>query len=551
MPINDVNASLAYVLSSSSSSRSSSAPSKSPATQLRHLEQLNGLRGPLCIGVIAINMGLYNAGANLPVGMFLVLSGLTAFVAYRDCSWDDASRAQFFRRRLLRLLPMLLISSVLQLLSTLPWLLRPGLQVPERTSGGYFTALTTVAALLLMLAGSGVLCRGKACGCCQIDRWPRPACALFPLVFGTYLHGTGWYVGLLLFLNAYFLPKLLAQYGDSWRTAPPSRPELLGWALLEVLQFGLPLLAAAAIPSADTWYVATLYVYMGAPPLFRLNTFIFGLQLGRWSVFAAQPQEPPTGARVNSAARPTEAVPSRRQELLQVRNLDTGLAITVSQLEHIYETVQTRPFEPITPGRPGVTGSGMASNAVAAATAQSPAASVRPSAAPESRAAMEATTLVPTLVTVLVVVSLHGFLQPETEMHRPDTGTTMPRWVLIHTLHPFNVLGLVCGLVLAPRSLVSRALASRPLAVLAELSYAMYLLHVGVVILYAWVRDKKWIGENEALIASSNASALDALDYACVVMLSTGLAYPVTRWVEPRVATWLTAYVEAPSSSLL
>ena len=44
------------------------------------LKQLDGLRGLLCMGVIAINMGLYNAGANTPVGVFLVLSGFVAFL---------------------------------------------------------------------------------------------------------------------------------------------------------------------------------------------------------------------------------------------------------------------------------------------------------------------------------------------------------------------------------------------------------------------------------------------------------------------------------------
>tara|TARA_B110001452_G_scaffold220860_1_gene193214 strand:+ start:774 stop:2294 length:1521 start_codon:yes stop_codon:yes gene_type:complete len=503
-------------------------------TQQLTLKALDGLRGPLCIGVVAINMGLYNAGANLPVGVFLVLSGLTAFVAYHDCSWDDAAaRAQFFRRRLVRLLPMLLVSTVLQLIATLPWLLRPGLQIPERTSGGYFTAGTTLAALILILAGCGALCRGRACGCCQIDRWPRPACALFPLIFGAYLHGTGWYVGLLLFLNAYFLPKLLAAFGDRWRSAPPSWPELVGWALLEALQFGLPLLAREATHSADVWYAATLYVYLGGPPLFRLNTFVFGLQLGRWSLFAAQ-RDPQLDAAVC------------------VRNLDTGVAITVSQLEQLYATVHARPFEPITPER-GRIGSGMVGHAVAAATTQPPA-SERPPRATASSVATEATTLVPTLATALVVVCLHGFLQPESEMHRPDTGTTLPRWVLIHALHPFNVLALVCSLVRAPSSLIARALASPPLAKLAELSYAIYLLHVGVVIVYVWACDKRWIGETEALIASRDASALDAADYGRVVLLSTALAYPVTRWVEPRVATWLRARVEPvaePSTSLL
>ena len=43
---------------------------------LLRLKQLDGLRYPLSAGVIAINMQLYNAGANTPVAVFLVLSGV-------------------------------------------------------------------------------------------------------------------------------------------------------------------------------------------------------------------------------------------------------------------------------------------------------------------------------------------------------------------------------------------------------------------------------------------------------------------------------------------
>ena len=101
-----------------------------------HLRQLDGLRGPLSAGVIAINMGLYNAGANFPVGVFFVLSGLTSFLAYADESWDDASRAQFFHRRMHRLLPMLLVSLSFQLCACALWLIWPGVQTPGCTLAG-------------------------------------------------------------------------------------------------------------------------------------------------------------------------------------------------------------------------------------------------------------------------------------------------------------------------------------------------------------------------------------------------------------------------------
>ena len=433
-----------------------------------HLKQLDGLRGPLAYGVIAITMGLYNAGANTPVGVFLVLSGMVSYLAYGDVMdepWDDESRAQFFLRRLVRLLPMLLISAVFQECALGLWLYRHGTQIPELTSGGIFSFVLNSLSIILVLAGSGIICRGTACGCCRIDRWPRPPCSLFWLVFGSYLIGPGWYVGLLLFLNTYFLPRLLAAYGDTWRAAPPSWIVLLGWALLEALQFGLPLLVYATTHSADLWFASTLYIYFGLPPLFRLVTFVFGLHLGRWARF------------------------EERRERTEGHH----------------------------------------------------------------RALTEATTLIPALATALIVAKLHGVFEPETEMHRPDTGATPLQWALIHLIHPFNVLALVCALVVAPSSLVARLLVSPPLALLAELSYAIYMLHYGVLIVYVWLFGKRWESEYERLEASVDAPALDVLDYAAVVLLCTGLAYPVTRWVEPRVAAWLKARVgpQSPAESAL
>jgi len=440
-------------------SEAASNNAKSPPRRL-HIKQLDGLRGPLSAGVIAINLELYNAGANFPVGVFLVLSGLTSFLAYGAKEWDDAARAQFFLRRLVRLLPMLLVSIACQLCAGALWLVRRGVVVKDTTSGGVFSFIVSSLSLLLVLAGSGALCRGTVCGCCgccRIDRWPRPQCSLFPLVLGTYLTGPGWYVGVLLVLNAYFLPKLLTKYGDSWRMAPPSGAVLAGWALLEGLQFGLPFSVFLATKSVDGWYFATLYIYLGIPPLFRLVTFVFGLQLGRWTLFEAQRERKP-----------------------------------------------------------------------------------------ESRALTEARTLVPVLATALIVASLHGFLQRETEMHRPDTGTTPQQWVAIHLIHPFNLLALIYGLVSAPESLVARFLASPALAMFADLSYAMYLLHVPIATVYVRIFDKKWEAEFELLQASNEASALNRIDYGAVVLLSIALAYPVTCWIEPRVAMWFKARVEPP-----
>ena len=446
---------------------------------LLRLKQLDGLRYPLSAGVIAINMQLYNAGANTPVAVFLVLSGVTSFLAYgaRANDWDDASRAQFFQRRLVRLLPMLLVSTSIQLCANALWLFRNGVQiqvvcdagvctdtltgkqVPSSllsSSGGIFSFVVTLWSLILVCAGAGLICRGKACGCCQITRWPRPHCALLPLVVGTYLTGPGWYVGLLLFVQAYFLPTLLAEYGEAWRASPPSWVILLGWASAEAFQYGLPLLVFVATQSADAWYYATLYIYLGLPPLFRLLTFVFGMQIGRWALFAARANE--------------------------------------------------------------------GNNS-------------------ENRVVTEAKTLIPVAVTALVVVYLHGFLEPESEMHRPDTGSTPLQWSLIHLIHPFNVLALICGLIAAPQSLIARILASPPLIALAELSYAVYVLQEAVIVAYVFVFNKMWYSEWELLQASEDASSLTKQDYFAVVLLTTLLAVPVTRWIEPPVAAWLRARV--------
>ena len=437
---------------------SMAAPASEPKL---HLKQLDGLRGPLCIGVIAINMGLYNAGANTPVGLFLVLSGLTSFIAYSGIEWDDASRGQFFLRRLMRLLPMLLISTALQLAAASLWLFRRGVVIEEKSSGGGFSFVVTLVSFILTLAGAGLICRGTACGCCQIMRWPRRKCALFPLVLGAYLNGSGWYVGLLLLLQAYFLPLLMARYGAAWRAKPPPWFELFGWAALEGLQFGGPLLVYVVTQSGDAWFYSTLYLYLGAPPLFRLVTFIFGLQLGRWILLEG-----------------------------------------AGRAEH-----------------------------------------------EEHRALAEARTLLPVLGTAVVVATLHGFLEPESELHRPDTGSTPQQWIAIHLIHPFNILALVCGLVTAPQSLTARLLASRPLLALADLSYALYLVHYAVITAYVFAFDKSWMGEWELLSVSPGAAALDTRDYLPIVLISAALSYPATHWMEPRVAMWLEARLGATTAA--
>ena len=136
-------------------------------------------------------------------------------------------------------------------------------------------------------------------------------------------------------------------------------------------------------------------------------------------------------------------------------------------------------------------------------------------------------------------------------MHRPTTGSTPLQWVAIHMIHPFNTLALLCGLVAAPKSLVARALASPPFQLLAELSYAIYLLHCAVCHVYVFALGRTWYAEIEKLQTSPDAPILNALDYLAVCALTTALAYPVTRFVEPKVAAWLKSRFAAASPELL
>ena len=135
-------------------------------------------------------------------------------------------------------------------------------------------------------------------------------------------------------------------------------------------------------------------------------------------------------------------------------------------------------------------------------------------------------------------------------MHRPDTSAPM-QWIAIHLIHPFNVLALVVGLVEAPQSCIARLLSSPPLLALADLSYAIYLIHSAVIIFYVFTFDKRWEGMWEALIASPGAEPLGTHDYACIVVLSVALAYPVTHWIEPSVARLLEARVGATTAATL
>ena len=78
------------------------------------------------------------------VGFFFVFSGLTSYLAYHGEAWDDstlsvgnfdASRGHFFKKRLVRLLPMLLISAVCQQCACVLWLFRRGV-AEERAQEG-------------------------------------------------------------------------------------------------------------------------------------------------------------------------------------------------------------------------------------------------------------------------------------------------------------------------------------------------------------------------------------------------------------------------------
>ena len=57
--------------------------------------------------------------------------------------------------------------------------------------------------------------------------------------------------------------------------------------------------------------------------------------------------------------------------------------------------------------------------------------------------------------------------------------------------------------------------------------------------------------EIEKLQTSTDAPILNALDYVAVCALTTALAYPVTRFVEPKVAAWLKSRFAAASPELL
>ena len=162
----------------------------------------------------------------------------------------------------------------------------------------------------------------------------------------------------------------------------------------------------------------------------------------------------------------------------------------------------------------------------------------------------EAKTMLPRARDRVVVTTLHGFLEPEPEMHRPTTGSTPLQWVAIHLIHPFNTLALLCGLVAAPRvSSPAPCIAALPTArrnVVRHLPPALrrlprLRLRVGQDVVR---RDRE-------AQTSVDAPILNALDYLAVCALTTALAYPVTRFVEPKVAAWLKSRFAAASPELL
>ena len=158
------------------------------------LKQLDGMRGILCVGVIAINMQLYNTGANTLVGFFLIQSGLTAYLAYGDKTWDEDSKFAFFKKRLIRLLPMLIVSSFWQLFAT-------AFHIEIKDGEGFFTNIFSLIFLFSPL-------------CCIPCMYRNTILCLVLIWCGAVANGPGWYVAALLVLSVYFLPKLLSKNGD-------------------------------------------------------------------------------------------------------------------------------------------------------------------------------------------------------------------------------------------------------------------------------------------------------------------------------------------------
>ena len=118
-------------------------------------------------------------------------------------------------------------------------------------------------------------------------------------------------------------------------------------------------------------------------------------------------------------------------------------------------------------------------------------------------------------------------------------------------IHPFNVLAIICGLVMAPDSMVSKLLASKPLLVLADLSYAMYLLHFGVITLYAVFMEKEWIIiQGNTLGDDDFKTELYAGDFFIVVAITTLISFPVTKWIEPAVRAWLKKKIDVQQTGV-
>ena len=235
-------------ISSSPSTATAIAPDFGP--EKPKIKALDGLRGPICVGVIAINMNLYNTGANTLVGFFLVLSGVTSYLAYGDKVWDEVARHTFFKKRIIRLLPMLLISTTWQMGVSISY-------VEVKDGEGLFGNILSLLLLFTPL-------------CCKDWVYKWKSFSLFLVWAGALMNGPGWYVGCLLYISIMFIPKILAAMGGGWASVPPSWTVLLLWALAEGLQYGLPLLVYYLSGNNEAlWYYSTLWLYLAMPPFFR------------------------------------------------------------------------------------------------------------------------------------------------------------------------------------------------------------------------------------------------------------------------------------------
>src|SRR6201991_3187241 len=123
-------------------------------TGKEHFEVLDGLRGSAAILIVIFHVFNYSFGwetplslmhhAYLAVGFFFGLSGFVVAYAY-DARWTRMSTSQFFRIRLIRLHPLVLIGATLGLLG---YLLDPFGESTNHTSSPMLL-LAYVTSLLL------------------------------------------------------------------------------------------------------------------------------------------------------------------------------------------------------------------------------------------------------------------------------------------------------------------------------------------------------------------------------------------------------------------